>query len=231
MSTYHLHSYWWADARETNSTLFLSYSHPQLTTAKTSCNVWTSRKQIRNSGKVIFRTCAQVTKWEWQGAKDPKCGTLPSLSNMSAHAFKLWSQVGTSTTAAWDTCVDQPKLPMQPNTAQISQQMTVNSISLLCLPRCLRNSATVHQVNNGNLPHPPVLRPPSQTSSTQPEVVEQFAALKDLTYRVTNWLWSFKSTVLSAVRFNLLLLVVLFWWHWTLVEFRVIDSRTLLNWL
>ena len=138
--------------------------------------------------QVTFRPCSQVTKWEWHPTQDPKGGTLPSLSNdTSAHALTLWNQVGTSTAATEDTCIDQPKLPILLNTAQISQQMTVNSIwTTISLPHRPRNPVTAPQANNRNLRQPLVLKLPNQRSSTQPGVVARFAAHRDLTYRVTN---------------------------------------------
>ena len=131
------------------------------------------------------------------------------------------------TTATEDTYIDQPKLPILLNTTQISQQMTVHPIwTTISLPHRPRNPATAHQANNRNLRQPLVLKPPNQTSRTQPEVVARFAALRDLTYRVTNWhylykymctvLCSFKNTDLSAIRRNHLLLLT--WGHWTLLS-------------
>ena len=50
------------------------------------------------------------------------------VNDTSAHALTLWNQVGTSTAANEDTYIDQPKLPILLNTAQISQQMMVHPI-------------------------------------------------------------------------------------------------------
>ena len=156
---------------------------------------------------------------------------LPSLSNdTSAHALTLWNQVGMSTAATGDTCIDQLKLPILLNTAQISQQMIVHPIwTTLSLPHRPRNPATAHQANNRNLRQPLELKPPNQMSRTQPGVVAWFAALRDLTYRVTNWhlykymctvLCSFESTDLSAIRLSHLLLLLI-WGHWTLLSFAL----------
>lgn len=73
----------------------------------------------------------------------------------------------------------------QCTTAKVSQQMTVHLFSIMpCLLHHPWNSVTIHQVNNRNLPQTPVVKPPSQMSCIQPEVVMQVAVLKDLTYRV-----------------------------------------------
>lgn len=185
--------------------------------------------------QVIFRPCTQVAKWEWHPVQDPKCGTLPSLSNdTSAHALTLWSQVGKSTTATGDICIDQLKLPILLSIAQIPSQMTVHPIPItLCLPQRPWNPATVHGIINRNLPQPPVLKSPSQMSRTQPEVVARFAALKDLTYRVTNrHLYKCGYSDQSS----LLLSWIPYCSYWLkdighFVEFCIINFRTLHYWL
>lgn len=93
-----------------------------------------------------------------------------------------------STAATGDTCVDQLKLP---NTTEHCSDSAVDDSTpypnnALSSPHRSWNPATVHGIINRNLPQPPVLKSPSQMGHTQPEVVARFAALKDLTYRVTN---------------------------------------------
>ena len=123
--------------------------------------------------------------------------------------------------------VDQLKLPILLNTAQTPQQMTVHPISAtISLPHRPQNPGTAHQATTRSLQQPLVLKPLNQTSRTQPEVVARFAALRDLTYRVTSWrlykymctvLCSFKNTDLSVIKWNHLLLL-LTWGHWTLLS-------------
>ena len=50
------------------------------------------------------------------------------FNDMPAHTLPLWSQVGTSIAVTEESYVDQPKLSILLNTAQISQQMTIDPI-------------------------------------------------------------------------------------------------------